>query len=74
MVELSGLHRKPVSPRIYKVTGASPGYAVLLHPSRTYRMQLCIRDGRVRLFTRRDFDWTDRYPTVTAAAAKLKVV
>ena len=38
-----------------------------------YRMQLCVRDGRVRLFTRRGFDWTDRYPTVTASAAKLKV-
>jgi bifunctional non-homologous end joining protein LigD len=26
----------------------------------------------VRLFTRRGFDWTDRYPAIAAAAAKLK--
>jgi ATP-dependent DNA ligase len=26
----------------------------------------------VRLFTRRGYDWTDRYPAIAAAAAKLK--
>jgi bifunctional non-homologous end joining protein LigD len=32
------------------------------------------RDGdRVRLFTRRGFDWTDRYPRIVAAMAALKV-
>jgi bifunctional non-homologous end joining protein LigD len=31
------------------------------------------RDGEaVRLFTRRGYDWTDRYPAIAAAAAKLK--
>jgi ATP-dependent DNA ligase len=31
------------------------------------------RDGpAVRLFTRRGYDWTDRYPAVAAAAAKLR--
>ena len=31
------------------------------------------RDGEaVRLFTRRGYDWTDRYPVIAAAAAKLK--
>jgi bifunctional non-homologous end joining protein LigD len=31
------------------------------------------RDGViVRLFTRRGYDWTDRYPAIAAAAAKLK--
>jgi bifunctional non-homologous end joining protein LigD len=31
------------------------------------------RDGEtVRLFTRRGHDWTDRYPAIAAAAAKLK--
>jgi bifunctional non-homologous end joining protein LigD len=31
------------------------------------------RDGKaVRLFTRRGHDWTDRYPAVAAAAAKLR--
>jgi bifunctional non-homologous end joining protein LigD len=31
------------------------------------------RDGKaVRLFTRRGFDWTDRYPAIAAVAAKLR--
>jgi ATP-dependent DNA ligase len=31
------------------------------------------RDGpAVRLFTRRGHDWTDRYPAIAAAAAKLR--
>ena len=37
-----------------------------------YRLQVR-RDGDiVLLFTRRGFDWTDRYPAIVAAAAKLK--
>jgi ATP-dependent DNA ligase len=39
-----------------------------------YRTQMHIRDGRVRLFTRRGFDWTERYPLAVAAGGKLKVV
>jgi hypothetical protein len=31
------------------------------------------RDGKVvRLFTRRGYDWTDRYPAIANVAAKLK--
>jgi ATP dependent DNA ligase domain len=31
------------------------------------------RDGKaVRLFTRRGYDWSDRYPAIAAAAAKLR--
>jgi bifunctional non-homologous end joining protein LigD len=31
------------------------------------------RDGEaVRLFTRRGYDWTDRYPAIAAAAVKLR--
>jgi bifunctional non-homologous end joining protein LigD len=31
------------------------------------------RDGKaVRLFTRRGYDWTDRYPAIAAVAAKLR--
>ena len=37
-----------------------------------YRMQLRKRGGRVRLFTRRGFDWSDRYGWVVEAAAKLR--
>jgi bifunctional non-homologous end joining protein LigD len=38
------------------------GYRLIVH-----------RDGEtVRLFTRRGHDWTDRYPAIAAAAAKLR--
>jgi ATP dependent DNA ligase domain len=30
------------------------------------------RDGRVRLFTRRGFDWTERYPLISDAVAALR--
>jgi bifunctional non-homologous end joining protein LigD len=37
-----------------------------------YRM-IVRRDGKVvQLFTRRGYDWTDRYPGIAAAAAKLR--
>jgi bifunctional non-homologous end joining protein LigD len=37
-----------------------------------YRLIVC-RDGpTVRLFTRRGYDWTDRYPAIASAAAKLQ--
>jgi ATP-dependent DNA ligase len=32
-----------------------------------YRLIARKRDGRVRLFTRRGFDWTERYPRISAA-------
>jgi ATP-dependent DNA ligase len=37
-----------------------------------YRLMV-LKDGdRVRLFTRRGYDWTDRYPRIIEAARKLK--
>jgi ATP-dependent DNA ligase len=30
------------------------------------------REGRVRLFTRRGFDWTEHYPRISAAVATLR--
>jgi ATP-dependent DNA ligase len=36
-----------------------------------YRLIARKRDGRVRLFTRNGFDWTDRYPLIREAAAAL---
>ena len=38
-----------------------------------YRMQVRIADGRIRLFTRRGFDWTARYSWVAESAAALRV-
>jgi len=36
-----------------------------------YRLIARKRDGRVRLFTRNGFDWTDRYPRIREAVAAL---
>jgi ATP-dependent DNA ligase len=36
-----------------------------------YRLIARKRDGRVRLFTRRGFDWTERYPRISEAVAAL---
>jgi bifunctional non-homologous end joining protein LigD len=38
-----------------------------------YRLQIHIRDGRVRLFTRNGVDWTSRYPWIVEDAARLSV-
>ena len=38
-----------------------------------YRLQIHIRDGKVRLFTRTGVDWRDRYPLVVDNAARLPV-
>jgi bifunctional non-homologous end joining protein LigD len=39
-----------------------------------YRLIARKQDGRVRLFTRRGFDWTERYPRISAAVAALPAV
>ena len=37
-----------------------------------YRLVALKRDGRVRLFTRNGFDWSDRYPRISAAVVALR--
>jgi bifunctional non-homologous end joining protein LigD len=37
-----------------------------------YRLQVHVRAGRVRLFTMNAADWTERYPLIVEAAARLK--
>ena len=37
-----------------------------------YRLQIPIRDGRVRLYTMNGADWSKRYPLIVAEAARLK--
>jgi ATP-dependent DNA ligase len=37
-----------------------------------YRLIARKREGRVRLFTRNSFDWSDRYPRISEAVAKLQ--
>ena len=39
-----------------------------------YRLIARKRDGRVRLFTRNGFDWTDRYPRISAAVGALRAL
>ena len=37
-----------------------------------YRLQIHVRDGRVRLYTMNASDWTARYPRILVEAARLK--
>jgi bifunctional non-homologous end joining protein LigD len=37
-----------------------------------YRLQIHVRDGRVRLFTMNGNDWTERYPRIVEEAARLR--
>jgi bifunctional non-homologous end joining protein LigD len=37
-----------------------------------YHMIVRKKDGRVRMFTRRDYDWTDRFPLIREAVAALR--
>jgi len=37
-----------------------------------YRSIILIETGKVRVFTRNGFDWTDRYPSIVRAASKLR--
>ena len=39
-----------------------------------YRLIARKRDGRVRLFTRNGFDWSDRYPRISEAVAALRAL
>ena len=39
-----------------------------------WRCQIIIEDGKVRVFTRRGFDWTDKFKPIADAAAELKVL
>jgi ATP-dependent DNA ligase len=38
-----------------------------------YRLQLHISDGKISCFTRRGYDWANRFPTIVAAAARLEL-
>jgi len=38
-----------------------------------YRTELVIQNGKAQAFTRRGFDWSEKYPTIVRAAAELPV-
>jgi bifunctional non-homologous end joining protein LigD len=37
-----------------------------------YRCQVLLERGQARVFTRNGYDWSDRYPSIVRAAAKLR--
>jgi bifunctional non-homologous end joining protein LigD len=62
---------EPCIPTLAAKPPSGPGW---VHEIRHDGYRLIVRrDGdTVRLFTRRGHDWTDRYPAITSAAAKLR--
>jgi ATP-dependent DNA ligase len=50
--------------------GTGPGWAhELKHDG--YRLQIHVRDGRVRLYTINGADWSKRYPRIVESAARI---
>jgi bifunctional non-homologous end joining protein LigD len=61
----------PCLPQRVERAPASEGWAhEIKHDG--YRLQIHVRDGRVRLFTMTGVDWTDRFPRVVDSAARIK--
>jgi len=61
----------PCQPTVAKEPPSGPGWAhELKHDG--YRLQIHIRDERVRLYTITGADWSKRYPRIVEAAAKIK--
>jgi bifunctional non-homologous end joining protein LigD len=63
-----------VAPCIPSVAHKPPSGPDWVHEIKHDGYRLIVRRGgpAVRLFTRRGFDWTDRYPAIAAVAAKLR--
>jgi bifunctional non-homologous end joining protein LigD len=64
-----------VAPQLATLVGAAPDGAEWVHEIKLdgYRVLARIERGRVRLLTRNRQDWTERFPAVAEAAAKLPV-
>jgi len=61
----------PYQPIVAKQPPIGPGWAdELKHDG--YRLQIHVRDGRVRLFAMNGNDWTKRYPRIVKEAARLR--
>ncbi len=61
----------PCRPIIVRQPPSGPGWVhELKHDG--YRLQIHVRDGRVRLYTRNGADWTKRYPRIVKEAARLR--
>ena len=62
----------PCLPTVAEKPPVGPGWVhEIKHDG--YRLQIHLRDGRVRLFTRNGHDWSDRYPWIIADVAGLPV-
>jgi hypothetical protein len=62
----------PCQPTVAKEPPSGPGWAhELKHDG--YRLQIHVRDGRVRLYTMNGNDWTKRYPRIVEEAARLQL-
>ncbi|MGA7664864.1 MAG: DNA ligase [Pseudolabrys sp.] len=61
----------PCRPIVAKQPPTGPGWThELKHDG--YRLQVHVRDGRVRLYTMNGADWSKRYPRIVEAAARIK--
>src|SRR5215475_14862237 len=61
----------PCQPIAAEQPPSGPGWAhELKHDG--YRLQIHVRDGRVRLYTMNGANWSDRYPRIVQEAARIK--
>lgn len=61
----------PCRPAVSQRPPSGPGWLhELKHDG--YRLQIHVRDGRVRLYTMNGADWTKRYPRIVEEAARLR--
>lgn len=61
----------PSQPTVAERPPSGPGWLhELKHDG--YRLQIHVRDGRVRLYTMNGNDWTNRYPRIMEEAARLR--
>jgi bifunctional non-homologous end joining protein LigD len=62
----------PCRPTVTTKPPSGPGWAhELKHDG--YRLQIHVRDGRVRLYTMNGADWSKRYPRIVEEATSIKV-
>jgi bifunctional non-homologous end joining protein LigD len=59
----------PCRPIVVSQPPSGPGWVhELKHDG--YRLQIHVRDGRVKLYTRNGADWSKRYPHIVEEAAR----
>ncbi|MGA8961468.1 MAG: hypothetical protein WB475_14805, partial [Pseudolabrys sp.] len=62
----------PCQPIVAKQPPSGHGWAHLLKHD-GYRLQIHVRDGRVKLYTMNGADWSKRYPRILEEASRVKV-